>query len=73
MDLKNVDRNKLASDLDVAYTTVQEWYMGTSYPRIDKISAIAKIRIICLNFTTNFPIEYLYIIYGIIPHFAIKC
>ena len=43
MDLKNVDRNKLASDLDVAYTTVQEWYMGTSYPRIDKISAIAKI------------------------------
>ena len=41
MEIRNIDRNKLASMLGVAYTTVNEWYTGTSYPRFDKLPAIA--------------------------------
>ena len=41
MSINNVDRNKLCNDLDFNYTTVREWTNGTSYPRIDKIEALA--------------------------------
>ena len=41
MEMRNIDRNKLASKLGVAYTTVNEWYTGASYPRYDKLKAIA--------------------------------
>lgn len=41
MNLNRVDRNKLCNDLGFKYTTVREWTNGTSYPRIDKIEAMA--------------------------------
>ena len=41
MDIKEVDRNKLANHLGVAYTTVNEWYSGVSYPRVNKILELA--------------------------------
>ena len=41
MDIKNTDRNKLASVTGFSYTTINEWYTATSYPRIDKIEILA--------------------------------
>lgn len=41
MDRNGIDRNKLASDLGQAYTTVSDWVNGKTYPRIDKIEMLA--------------------------------
>ena len=41
MRINNVDRNRICHDLNFNYTTVREWTNGTSYPRIDKIEALA--------------------------------
>lgn len=41
MDSKRIDRAKLASDLNISYTTVSDWVNGKTYPRIDKIEMLA--------------------------------
>lgn len=41
MDINNIDRNALAEKLDVSYTTLNEWFKGSAYPRIDKIELLA--------------------------------
>lgn len=41
MKIKNVDRKKMAEDLDVKYTTLSDWINAKTYPRIDKIEAMA--------------------------------
>lgn len=42
MDKKSISRKKLASDLDISYTTLSSWLQADSYPRIDKIELMAK-------------------------------
>lgn len=37
-----IDRNKLASDLNLKYTTLSDWINGKTYPRIDKIEMMAR-------------------------------
>jgi len=41
MLLNHKDRNDLAKDLNLPYTTVTSWYNGEFYPRIDKIQLLA--------------------------------
>ena len=41
MELNKKDRNDIARDLDLPYTTVTSWYNGEFYPRIDKIQLLA--------------------------------
>lgn len=41
MDLNHKDRNDVARDLDLPYTTVTSWYNAEFYPRIDKIQLLA--------------------------------
>lgn len=41
MELNNKDRNDVARDLDLPYTTVTSWCNGEFYPRIDKIEKLA--------------------------------
>jgi repressor LexA len=41
MELNNKDRNDVARDLDLPYTTVTGWCNGEFYPRIDKIEKLA--------------------------------
>ncbi len=36
------DRNKLAHDLNINYSTIRDWTNGRAYPRIDKIELLAK-------------------------------
>lgn len=41
MTSRDVDRNKLCSDLGLKYTTVRDWLKGITYPRIGKIELLA--------------------------------
>jgi transcriptional regulator with XRE-family HTH domain len=41
MELNQKDRNDVARDLDLPYTTVTGWCNGEFYPRIDKIEKLA--------------------------------
>lgn len=41
MDRQGVDRNKLADDINVSYSTVSDWINAKTYPRIDKIELMA--------------------------------
>ena len=41
MSSRNVDRNKLSSDLGLKYTTVRDWLKGITYPRRGKIELLA--------------------------------
>lgn len=41
MASRDVDRNKLCSDLGLKYTTVRDWLKGITYPRIGKIELLA--------------------------------
>ncbi len=41
MMINNKDRNDIARDLELPYTTVTSWYNGEFYPRIDKIQLLA--------------------------------
>ena len=41
MNLNKKDRNDIARDLDLPYTTVTSWCKGEFYPRIDKIELLA--------------------------------
>lgn len=41
MMINNKDRNDVARDLDLPYTTVTSWYNAEFYPRIDKIELLA--------------------------------
>lgn len=41
MELNQKDRNDIAKDLNLPYTTVTSWYNGEFYPRIDKIQLLA--------------------------------
>ena len=41
MSSRDVDRNKLCSDLGLKYTTVRDWLKGITYPRIGKIELLA--------------------------------
>lgn len=41
MEIKNVDRMKVANDLDIKYTTLTDWCKGNNYPHIDKIEMLA--------------------------------
>ncbi len=41
MNLNHKDRNDVARDLDLPYTTVTSWCKGEFYPRIDKIELLA--------------------------------
>lgn len=43
MEINNIDRNKLAELMNLSYTTINEWFTATSYPRVDKISKLAQI------------------------------
>ena len=36
-----ISRKKLATDLDIKYTTLSSWLQADSYPRIDKIEMMA--------------------------------
>lgn len=41
MDINKKDRNDIARDLDLPYTTITSWCKGEFYPRIDKIQLLA--------------------------------
>lgn len=41
MRINNKDRNDIAKDLDIPYSTLTDWYNGNKYPRIDKIQLLA--------------------------------
>lgn len=41
MELNNKDRNDIARDLDLPYTTITSWCNAEFYPRIDKIEKLA--------------------------------
>ena len=41
MRSRDIDRNKLCSDLGLKYTTVRDWLKGITYPRIRKIKLLA--------------------------------
>lgn len=41
MRLNNKDRNDVARDLEIPYSTLTDWYNGNIYPRIDKIQILA--------------------------------
>ena len=41
MDINDKDRNDIARDLDIPYTTVTSWLKAEFYPRIDKIQLLA--------------------------------
>ena len=41
MNINNKDRNEIARDLEIAYSTLADWYNGNKYPRIDKIQLLA--------------------------------
>lgn len=41
MNINGKDRNDVARDLDLPYTTVTSWCKGEFYPRIDKIELLA--------------------------------
>lgn len=41
MTINNKDRNDIARDLDLPYTTITSWCKGEFYPRIDKIQLLA--------------------------------
>lgn len=41
MNINKKDRNDVARDLDLPYTTVTSWCKGEFYPRIDKIQLLA--------------------------------
>ncbi len=41
MNYYNKDRNQIASDLSIPYTTFTDWYNAVTYPRIDKIEMLA--------------------------------
>ena len=41
MKFNNKDRNDIARDLDIPYTTVTSWLKAEFYPRIDKIQLLA--------------------------------
>lgn len=41
MNINNKDRNDVARDLELPYTTVTSWCKGEFYPRIDKIELLA--------------------------------
>ncbi len=42
MELYDIDRNKLANDLGLPYTTINEWYYAKVYPRLDRITKLAE-------------------------------
>lgn len=42
MDLNKKDRNDVARDLEIPYTTVTSWCNAEFYPRIDKIELLAR-------------------------------
>lgn len=42
MQLHDKDRNKIAKDLKLNYSTVRDWTNGRAYPRIDKIEMLAE-------------------------------
>ena len=37
----DISRTQICKDLNIAYTTFNDWYNGVKYPRIDKIELIA--------------------------------
>lgn len=41
MEIYDIDRTKMANDLDIKYTTLTDWCNGHSYPHIDKIELMA--------------------------------
>ncbi len=41
MNINKKDRNDVARDLDLPYTTITSWCKGEFYPRIDKIQLLA--------------------------------
>lgn len=41
MNINNKDRNEVARDLNIPYSTLADWYNGNKYPRIDKIQLLA--------------------------------
>jgi len=41
MKINNKDRNDVARDLEIPYSTLTDWYNGKIYPRIDKIQMLA--------------------------------
>lgn len=41
MNIKGVDRTKVANDLNIKYTTLTDWCKGNNYPHIDKIEMLA--------------------------------
>lgn len=42
MKIKNVERHKLANDLDFKYTTVCDWCNGKVIPKMDKVDSLAE-------------------------------
>jgi len=43
MELYDIDRNKLAQAMDLPYSTINEWYVGAVYPKLDRISKLAEV------------------------------
>ena len=41
MRINNKDRNEVARNLNIPYSTLADWYNGNKYPRIDKIQLLA--------------------------------
>ena len=46
MDSYGVDRKRLANDLNIKYSTLSDWLMAKTYPRIDKIELLTNYFII---------------------------
>ena len=43
MKKHNISRNELSNMISVPYTTICTWLQAKSYPRIDKIEAMAQV------------------------------
>lgn len=75
MELNNKDRNDLARDLDIPYTTITSWLKAEFYPRIDKIEMLAnyfEIKKSDLvekkeNNSNSSPSSAIVLVYGTIP------
>ena len=59
MNINNKDRNEVARDLEIPYSTLADWYNGNKYPRIDKIQLLADYIYIKTDYDIAYKKEYI--------------
>ena len=59
MNINNKDRNEVARDLEIPYSTLADWYNGNKYPRIDKIQLLADYFDIKKDYDIAYKKEYI--------------